>query len=486
MFLKISKIFLYISVLSVLVVMTSTFFPFIGGKYYFFRFSVELAVIFLLFWWAFEAKEGELAAKFKRVYEKPLFVAISFFVLAFLLASIFANDPHAAFWSNFERGEGGFQMLHYYAFFVLAALFLDKKEDWEMMFFVSLGASMLMILYGVAANLGLDVKINKVLAKLGYGLNLISPYQGGSRPEGLWRRLTEARFQGSLGNPAYVAPYLLFSIFYAACLWCSKKLKNVWANGFLFGGLILVFLFFFLLSQTRGAFLGLGASVLAFLLFASFSIKKIRKQILISLIAVVLLGGGLVYFRDSAIVKSIPGSRIFSISFSEDTINTRVWTWGSAWKGFKERPIFGWGPENFSPVFDKYFDTRHFVPGKNSETWFDRAHSVIFDYLAETGALGFLGYMSMFIVLYWEMWKVFRKERLPDAAVGSALIRAAMVGLPIGYLVQGAVLFDVLPIYVNLFLFFGFAFYYLYSVPRQTHSASHGVHHHAAENNHHA
>ncbi len=444
--------------------MTSTFFPFIGGKYYFFRFSVELALIFLFFWWAFEAKKGELAAKFKFVSEKPLFIAVSVFVLAFLLACVFANDPNAAFWSNFERGEGGFQMLHYYAFFVLAILLLEKREDWEMLFIFSLGAAVLMILYGVFANLG-------------WVKTFISPYQGGPPPEGFWNRLTNARFQGSLGNPAYVAPYLLFSMFYAAYFLFSKKLKNAWANGALFGGLILIFLFFFLLSQTRGTFLGLCAAVLAFLLFAAFAIQKIRKQILISLAAVVLIGGGLVYFKDSPLVKKIPGSRIFEISFSEDTINTRLWTWGSAWSGFKERPILGWGPENFSPAFDKYFDPRHFVPGKNSETWFDRAHSVIFDYLAETGALGFLAYVSMFVVLYREMWKFFRKERVPGASIGSAFIRAAMVGLPIGYLVQGSVLFDVLPIYVNLFLFFGFAFYYFYSAPRH-------APHHVAEHKH--
>src|SRR5437016_2724053 len=140
MLLKISKTFLYISVFSILIVLTSTFFPFIGGKYYFFRFAVELALIFYFFWWAFEAKNGEANAALKRVYEKPLFIAISAFVLAFLLASIFANDPHAGFWSNFERGEGGFQMLHYYLFFVLSILLLEKKEDWETMFGCSIVA----------------------------------------------------------------------------------------------------------------------------------------------------------------------------------------------------------------------------------------------------------------------------------------------------------------------------------------------------------
>ncbi len=460
MLLKASKTLLYISVLCVLVVMTSTFFPFIGGKYYFFRFAVELSLIFLFLWWAFEAKQGELGDKFKHVYKKPLFIAVSLFVLAFLLASVFANDPHAAFWSNFERGEGGFQMLHYYAFFVLSILILEKK-DWEILFGVSLGTAVLMIVYGVFAQFGV-VK------------TFIGPYAGGQPPVGLWHQLTDARFEGSLGNPAYVAPYLLFSIFYAAYFWFSKKIKNAWTNGCLFGGLIVFFLFFFLLSQTRGTLLGLGASVFVFLLYAAFSIKKVRKQIIGSLIGVALTGGLLVHFSNSTFVKDIPGSRIFDISFSQDTLSTRIWTWGSAWQGFKERPILGWGPENFSTVFDKYFDIRHYTPGTNSETWFDRAHSVVFDYLAEAGILGFAGYISMFVVLYWEMAKTFKKEeRSSTGAVGPALTRAAMLGLPLGYLVQGLVLFDVLPIYMNLFLFLGFAFYYFYSAPH--HQATHAI-----------
>ena len=53
MFLKLSKFFLYASVFSVVVVMPSTFFPFIGGKYYFFRTAIELALISLMLWWAF-------------------------------------------------------------------------------------------------------------------------------------------------------------------------------------------------------------------------------------------------------------------------------------------------------------------------------------------------------------------------------------------------------------------------------------------------
>ena len=446
MLLKISKFFLYASVFSVVIVMTSTFFPFIGGKDYFFRFSVELAAIFFILWLAFETKGGEVLNRLREVFGRPLFVAVSVFMLVVLLSTIFAYDPNAAFWSNYERGDGGFQMLHYYTFFVLLVLLLEKKEDWRLLFKISVFAAVLMILYGVFANLG-------------WADNFISPYQGGKVPTTLWQRLVEARFQGSLGNPAYVAPYLLFSLFYVAYLWFGSQFKNKRLGSLIYGGLFIVFLFFFILSQTRGGLLGLGAGLFVFIVYLIIAIPRLRKWLIPVFVALVLLGSSLVYFRQSDFIKKkIPGGRIFDIAFSEQTVNTRLWTWGSAWNGFKERPVLGWGLENFSAVFDKYFDPRHFVPGKNTETWFDRAHSLFFDYLAETGILGLLSYLGIFVVFFISLF-----SKIIKGTKTSPIMIALLFSLPVAYLVQGAAIFDVLPIYINLFLFFAFSYHFLYT-----------------------
>src|SRR6266481_6526024 len=69
---RIARGYLYISAFSVLIVMNSAFFPFIGGKDYFFRFAVELALACSVLWWAFEAREGEVMHRFKEVCKKPL------------------------------------------------------------------------------------------------------------------------------------------------------------------------------------------------------------------------------------------------------------------------------------------------------------------------------------------------------------------------------------------------------------------------------
>ncbi len=448
---RITRWYLYIATLSVVVVMNSIFFPFIGGKDYFFRFAIELALASAVLWWSFEAPSSAVKRRFAAMFKRPLVIAVSVFAVIFLLSCLFAYDVHAAFWSNYERGEGGFQVLHYYLFFLLLTFFLTDEKQWKMLFRFSLGAAGLMILYGLAANFG--------------ATQFIGPYVGGGIPAGFFHKLLDGRFQGSLGNPAYVAPYLIFSMFYAAYLWVSgkwgKKIKSLAHIGY--GVLIAIFFLFFIASQTRGAFLGLGAGILVFLLYLLiFSKGAARSWSGGILLVLFLLVGGAYVERNSSFVQNLPAGRLLQISTSDASAQTRLWVWGEAWKGFLDRPILGWGPENFAPVYDKYFDPRFYVVGQQGETWFDRAHSVFFDYLAETGALGLLAYLGMFLMLCLEFVKHRKKVLLGDRSGGAMVRGALMIALPVAYLVQGVAIFDVLPMYLNLFLFLAFAGYFVY------------------------
>ena len=462
MFLKLSKFFLYASVFSVVVVLPSTFFPFIGGKYYFFRVCVELALAFFLLYWAFEDKLDSIKKRLKTIYRHPLFIAVSIFTLFYLLASLFAYDPPSAFWSNYERGEGGFQMIHYYLFFFLLLLAFKEKKEWINLFKFSIVSAILVIVYGFLADQGIVS-------------SFISSFAQGS----FWNRLTAGRFQGSLGNPAYIAPYLMFSLFYSLYLLFNSKEK------FLRYGLIgssVLFLVFFYLSKTRGGLIGLGVATLSALIWLFFKTSGKAKKTTTYILLAVIAGGLFVSWVSFSLVpgcaksecssfeKALTQNRLLNFNFSlgEKTFKTRFWTWGSAWAGFKERPILGWGQENFSTVFDRHFNPNHYTPGTGSETWFDRAHSVIFDYLAETGILGFLSYVGMFAVLFWQVFK--KRVNTLDLSAGLsvksdapkpnsntlAFSAALVIAMPLGYLIQGLALFDVLPIYINLFLFLSF------------------------------
>jgi len=101
-YLKLSKFFLYLAPFAVALVTPSTLFPFIVGKYSFFRLAVDLSLIFFIWAWA----SGKVVIG-RKLLVKYIVIGVAIWVAVFLLASFFAFDPWAAFWSNFERGEGG-------------------------------------------------------------------------------------------------------------------------------------------------------------------------------------------------------------------------------------------------------------------------------------------------------------------------------------------------------------------------------------------
>ena len=449
-FAQIAKWYLYISVFAVIMVMDSIFFPFIGGKDWFFRFAVELALISGILWWAFEAKDGEVGKALREMFKRPLVIAVSVFGLMVLLSSLFAYDFHAAFWSNYERGEGAFQMLHYFVFFALAVFFLKTEKDWKRIFGCSLVAACLMIGYGILGNFGVPT--------------IIGSYASGTPPTGWLAKLTSGRFQGSLGNSAYVDAYLLFSMFFAAYLWIANRASSKFgaARHWGYGILMAVFVFFFVIGQTRGAFLGLGAGILVFLVSLVFSKNRMMRKVSLAVLGVlIVLGAAGFAVRNQSWVQNIPAGRLLQISTSDATAQTRFWVWGAAWKGFLDRPVLGWGNENFTTVFDQYFNPNFYTPGVQTETWFDRAHSVFFDYLAEIGILGLLSYLAIFFVFYMEFIKSERRRSGKGGSeIAPVIERGLILAMPAAYLVQGVAIFDVLPMYLVLFLFLAFSTHY--------------------------
>jgi O-antigen ligase len=114
----------------------------------------------------------------------------------------------------------------------------------------------------------------------------------------------------------------------------------------------------------------------------------------VGIVALIVVAGGLWLARDTAFVRSIePLARLTSITYSEGTIMSRFMNISMAWEGFKERPILGWGQENYAAVFDKNYNPAMYA----QEPWFDRTHNVILDWLIAGGILGLLAYLSLYL-----------------------------------------------------------------------------------------
>ena len=456
-FLKISKFLVYLVPFAVVIVYQGTLFPFIVGKYTFFRAITLLALIFFVWGWATSKSQKFKVESQKFVADRNIFngwsflssslaVAIAIFVFIFLLSGFFGYSPHSSFWSNFERGEGGLQIICLFIFFALLAILFRDEESWLRIFAVSIWASILVIAYGVAAALRLDNFIGAGFCE---------------------------RFAGSLGNPAYLGTLMIFSLFFSGYLFvkAKKPLKKC-----LLAGSILIFLLSLFLSQTRGAFLGLGAGILFGLSYLVIYLSGRKRLIPLLILIALIVGGSLVFVNRHSInlmwfCGAKANNRLLDVSPETENFQTRLLLWRQSLLAFAERPILGWGPESFSIAFEKHFDVRF-------TAWFDRAHNIFFDYLVFSGILGLMSFIGVFVVFYLQFFKRTRiitnytQTRIGSQrkSVLSPFESMLVFSLPIAYLVQGFVLFDVLPIYINLFLFLGFAAYRLQVVDAEKHA----------------
>lgn len=355
----------------VLIVARSLFFPYITGKNFTFRILVEaIGGIWLA-----------LALVYPRYRPRRswLLLAFTIFTIAIFVADIFGVNPAKSIWSNYERMDGWVTLAHLFVFF-LAASSLFTEEIWKRWWQSALGVSVLVGFHGLFQYLGIVA---------------ISTQSG-------------ARLDATFGNATYLGVYMLFHVFIAVFLlandWTSRKPgARTWVP-IVYGSIILLDTFVLFFTATRGAILGLigGAALAALLLFIRSPRAPVARYAGATIALLIVLSGGFWLVRDSAFVKSSePLARLASISISERTITSRFMNVGMAWQGFKERPLLGWGQENYAVVFDKYYNPEMYA----QEPWFDRVHNIVFDWLVAGGLIGLLAYLALYATALLALWR---------------------------------------------------------------------------------
>ncbi|TSC96820.1 MAG: hypothetical protein Athens071426_144 [Parcubacteria group bacterium Athens0714_26] len=406
---------LFIVPLIPLLIFRSLFFPFITSKAFVFRIIIE--IIFAL-WVALAIFYKEFRPK-----KNYLPLVIGGFIFVVTLATIFGVNPARSFWSNFERMEGLITYLHLFAYFlVLGNVF--KKKDW-------------FVLFNLFVFSGLVENIYAFLQKLG---KIPSP-QGGFRVD------------GTIGNPAYLAAYLIFILGFCIFLLLNSKEKTV---RYFYGGMSLFTLAIIYFTASRGPALGvLGGLVLAAIMYLIFKKNetdkdKLYKKIILScLAALTLVTGGIWGLKDQKFVQNSPVlSRLTSLSFNEKTVKSRFAIWKMSWQAVKERPILGWGPENYGVVFSKYYRPELW----EQEPWFDRSHNIVFDWLINAGILGLLSYLSIFAVAFYYLWRNHIRKILP---IESIILFSTIL---IVYFFQNLFVFDNIATYIGFFTILAFIY----------------------------
>ncbi|MDO8602015.1 MAG: O-antigen ligase family protein [bacterium] len=395
----------------------NSFFPFISLKAIYFRIVVEGSLFFFILHLIFSTTRRVQLAVVMQKLKKPISLAVIGFALVLLVTGLLGENPAQSFWSNFERGEGVFQIIHYCIFFLLVYILFWNKEEIYRLIKLNLIVGFLMSLYA--------------LTQLFEVQNLIHTIGGGGR------------ISGTLGNPSYLAAYLLFN--FALLTYLYLQSQSWKTRGWLIA--LAAFEFFvFINTGTRAAYLAFAFGMIIIYVINMVITKnpKTRSRLIIILAFLMALGVvSISAYRASPRLQNILiFNRLFDFTGAAEGFSPRIWTWGSALQGISERPILGWGIENFAYPFDRYYNPNHY----GIESFFDRTHNVFLEYLIGGGIVLLLAYLAIWYFYY---------RALRGCAKNFQY--SIFVTMPIVYFIQGFFLFDVLSIYLITFLFLALA-----------------------------
>ena len=471
-----------------------TFFPFIVGKALYFQTLTEIA--FGL--WAVLALRSP-AYRVPRSWLPLIFGA--YLAIAFLSA-LFGVSLQRSLWSTYERMQGVVALAHGFAYVLVLGSVYRSWNDWWTILNFNLSVGLLMSLLGVAQHFDfrvldylarserLDITLGNstyvgaymlVNALIALGLlsrSLVLPKERGDS-RGSERRRRRARRRSSDTQGLFSGPWM--RVFWAGSIAVMTLLVLTVPSRGVFVVLVLVLAAFGLsymlwprprdgwwqvfwgttiafallmmyFSGTRGAFVGLVSGLLAFavgyLLWGKIALARRASLALVGLVVVFALA--LVGARTTGLIEGTSNllSRVAMTGVSDDSLRGRISSGLLGLRGFADRPLLGWGPENFTIAYDRHV-TADVV--SQSVTSFDQAHNKLIEELTTKGVLGFSGYMALWVYMLWVMARRVR-HRSPEDQLFALFAGAGLAG----YFVQNLFLFDTPGTVVQFLLLSGF------------------------------
>ena len=438
--LRLVKGLLFLSVLALLIVTPGSLFPLVFGKAVFYRVLIELAAVLLAVYYLMilYRREGEdvneLHRRFRALIRNPLVIAVGVFFISALLSSILAPNAYRAFFGTLERGEGFFGLLHFGLFFVMGLLVFNRHEWLKFAKFMLVTVFLLMIWAWIQY--------------LGLAGGMLSLIFSGDRLRQFVNLIGSSSQPGSFtGNAAFLASSIIISLGAAAFVFFFSPKKSFWRYGTAIFTVVAVLTIF--ITAIRGALLGLLSGVLFLLLYLFF--KSIKLRWVSFGLLVVLLAGVVVFWmtRSAPVWQSIPGvERAATVSLENPSVATRLIALGVSWDAFKEKPILGWGLENYNVAYNKHYDPAYAF---YAEDWFDRAHNRLADVAVMQGIVGVAAYLSIFAVLFYFL--ISRKYGRSGLYPFGFLVSFGAV--LVAYFVQNLFVFDQVTSYIPFFASLG-------------------------------
>jgi O-antigen ligase len=377
-------------------------------------------------------------------------LALSAYVIASLLSAVAGVNSSRSVWSTFDRMTGVFDLLHWAFLALVMASVIRSQRAWRFLLNGQLTVTLLVALIAVTQVWGVAF-IPSIIDK--------------------------CRVDGTMGNASYLAPVLVMSILVAAGL-LAQSLNESWKksgnksggnqeaatpdaensagavtltglqNGGIawhilwlavigLGSLVLVY------TGTRGALIGLAAGAIAMPLALYFwgNRRALKPVGLVSGGLLLLLSG--LFALDSTFGLPVAANcanttatarltQLAATGTNDSSLALRLSSARAGFGGFLERPILGWGPENFGYAFNQHVDPQIFQQGS---FLMDKAHNQVVEEFTTKGLVGGLAFLGMWGVL---AWVVIRRKR----PANEEILSYAVLGALGGYFVQNLFLFD--------------------------------------------
>ena len=382
-----------------------------------------------------------------------------------LLAAGAGESMQRSLWSDYGRMQGLVGQAHWFALTLALASLLRRPGEWRALLGANLMAGAVMACVVIARAGGIDVPVV------------------GTLPEQHLPRLS-----GPFGNPVYLSVYMLLNLVlatgFALRAWTPgvsrgrniaphsappDRNSGLRGNGpgagstparagvhtmglrwtaVLWAALAGLHLLGLMLADSMGAYIGLCAAI-CFAALAIAVLARGRRRCAAAAVLLVILtlagaGAGQRFF-DGAGADGADPEWMIRASPQWPSVRSRLASWETGLRGFAERPLLGWGPENFVVVFGRYAEGL----AATSESH-DRAHNKLIEVAATTGLAGLSLWLALwglavavFLRAAREIWsRRTNSDEFLTADPGLATVYLCAAAALVGHLVQLQSLFD--------------------------------------------
>jgi O-antigen ligase len=309
-----------------------------------------------------------------KLYLRPSIIHYSVFIILIThsLATIFSIHPYTSFWGYYSRFHGGLlTTICYTIIYFTATKWLDKKSTLKLVK-ISIITAFIISLYAIAERLGID--------------------------KNFWIQDVQNRPFSTLGQPNWLAAYIIPNIFLALYLTQTKKFSSI-LSSLVYLTLLVALIF----TRSRSGFIGFSLSYLTYwlLLLRQFNFAKIKQSFILAtsiyLLTSILAGtpyspplSSIIIHRPSTIAILPSGTQLENGGTESGDIRKIVWS--GALSLIQKYPLLGTGPETFAYT---YYWTRPTTHNMTSE-WdflYNKAHNEYLNIAACSGLLGLLAYL---------------------------------------------------------------------------------------------